>query len=78
MQPITHATQIGASLQARRKSLELSQADVGGRLGLSQNRISELENQPQSLTAEQLLAWLNVLGLELGIRERTGKQKSEW
>jgi HTH-type transcriptional regulator/antitoxin HipB len=78
MQPVTHATQIGATLQARRKALKLSQTDVGNRLGLSQNRISELESHPQTLTVEQLLGLLNVLGLEMGIREQNGTPTSEW
>jgi HTH-type transcriptional regulator / antitoxin HipB len=79
MQPITHATQVGATLQARRKTLKLSQTQVAERLGLSQNRLSELENNPQTMTIEQLLALLNALGLEIGIRERdTRSSKVEW
>lgn len=79
MQPITHATQVGAILQGRRKKLKLSQTQVAERLGLSQNRLSELESQPQGLTVEQLLALLNVLGLEMGIREQVARTaKVEW
>ena len=78
MQPVTHATQIGATLQGQRKALKLSQTQVADRLGLSQNRLSELESNPQALTVEQLLALLNVLGLEMGIREQAGKTKAEW
>ncbi|HET9863297.1 MAG TPA: helix-turn-helix domain-containing protein [Steroidobacteraceae bacterium] len=79
MHPITHATQVGASLSARRKSLKLSQKDVASRLGLSQNRLSELETRPQSMTLEQLIALLNILGLEMRIDERaTTKSRIEW
>jgi len=80
MQPITHATQIGATLASRRKHLKLSQTRVAGKLGLSQNRLSELESRPATLTVEQLLALLNVLGLEMRIGERTGAKQSkvEW
>lgn len=79
MHPITHARQIGATLQARRKALDLSQAQVAEKLGLSQNRLSELENQPETLTVQQLLALANVLGIELTLAERgTGKDKVEW
>jgi HTH-type transcriptional regulator/antitoxin HipB len=79
MQPITHPTQIGATLTGRRKHLKLSQSDVADRMGLSQNRISELETHPQTLTVEQLLALLNVLGLEMSLGERAGgKPKVEW
>jgi len=79
MHPIVNAKQVGATLAARRKSLELSQKDVAAWLGLSQNRLSELESRPQTLTLEQLLALLNVLGLEMRIDERsTIKSKVEW
>ena len=79
MHPINSAKQIGATLAARRKALELSQTHVAGRLGLSQNRLSELESHPETLTVEQLLALANVLGLEVAIGERVGgKNKVEW
>lgn len=82
MPAITHPNQVGATLLTRRKALKLSQTDVAEKLGLSQNRLSELENRPETMTVEQLLAWLNVLGLDLGIGERGGpaggKTKVEW
>jgi len=79
MHPVTSPTQIGATITGRRKHLKLSQTDVANRLGLSQNRISELEAKPETLTVEQLLALLNVLGLEMVISApTTGKAKVEW
>ena len=79
MHPISNPAQIGATLTGRRKHLKLSQTDVANRMGLSQNRISELEANPQTLTVEQLLALLNVLGLEMNLGERSGtKPKVEW
>jgi HTH-type transcriptional regulator/antitoxin HipB len=79
MHPISHAAQIGAILSARRKTLQLSQTDVASRLGLSQNRLSELESRPETLTVAQLLALLNVLGLELTVAEQAaGKPRAEW
>lgn len=79
MQPIKHANQVGATLQARRKALKLSQAQLAEKVGLSQNRISELESAPHTLTVDQLLALINVLGLELRIGEPAGKaNKVEW
>jgi HTH-type transcriptional regulator/antitoxin HipB len=79
MHTLTHANQVGAALTARRKTLELSQTDVAARLGLSQNRLSELESRPGTLTVDQLLALINVLGLELRIGERPANaSKAEW
>lgn len=79
MRPITHATQIGATLSARRKALGLSQAQVATRLALSQNRLSELESRPETLTVAQLLALLNALGLEMTLAEQgAAKSRTEW
>jgi len=80
MRQVIHANQVGAILAARRKALKLSQTTVAARLGLSQNRLSELESRPETLTVEQLLALLNLLGLDMQLGERaTGaKSRVEW
>jgi HTH-type transcriptional regulator/antitoxin HipB len=77
---IINPRQVGANLAGRRKHLKLSQAEVASRLGLSQNRLSELESHPETLTVEQLLALLNVLGLEMSLDERTAgaQPRAEW
>jgi HTH-type transcriptional regulator/antitoxin HipB len=80
MIPIITAPQIGSTFVARRKVLGLSQSDIGAKLNLSQNRISELEANPETLTVAQLLALANILGLELRLATQTsGKaEKVEW
>jgi len=80
MKPVINAKQIGATLAARRKALDLSQTEVASRLGLSQNRLSELESRPETMTTEQLLALANVLGLEmtLAVRGAAPSSKVEW
>mgnify|MGYP003576015909 CR=1 FL=1 len=75
MRTITTLSQIGTILASRRKHLKLSQAEVAERIGLSQNRLSVLESEPDSLTARQLLALLNTLDLELIITERGSEPK---
>lgn len=76
---VTTATQVGATLAARRKHLGLTQEQVAARVGLSQNRLSVLESRPETLTVDQLIALLNVLGLEMRIEERSAaKSKVEW
>jgi len=52
MQPITTPRQIGATLQSRRKSLDLTQQQVASKLGISQNRLSVLESRAATLTLE--------------------------
>jgi HTH-type transcriptional regulator / antitoxin HipB len=75
MRTITTLSQIGTILASRRKHLKLSQAEVAERIGLSQNRLSVLESEPDSLTTRQLLALLNTLDLELIITERGSEPK---
>ena len=79
MHHVTTATQVGATLAARRKHLKLTQEQVASRVGLSQNRLSVLESRPETLTVDQLIALLNVLGLELRIDERpASRPRAEW
>lgn len=75
------AVQLSHLLKAARKRSKLTQAAVGGRLGLSQNRVSYLEQHPDELSFKQLLAWCATVGLELQLGERQGQQTispSEW
>ncbi len=80
MHKLSTSTQISHLLTARRKELGLTQATVSARLGISQNRLSELEKQPSQLTLDRLLALAGILGVELLLQERDQKApvKSEW
>jgi HTH-type transcriptional regulator / antitoxin HipB len=80
MQYINSAVQLGRVLAARRKTLGIAQTELAAKVGVSQNRLSELENSADKLTVGRLLTLLNVLGLELVIRERTAAKttKAEW
>jgi len=64
------ASQLGAVLQGARKSLKLTQAQLGNRLGLSQRRVSELERAPGTLSVDQLLSMCSQLGLQLNVQVR--------
>ena len=70
MHTVTHPDQVGALLRSRRKTLKLSQTAVATRIALSQNRVSELESNPGTLTVAQLLRLLNVLELDVQIVAR--------
>jgi HTH-type transcriptional regulator/antitoxin HipB len=71
--------QAGQILSARRKTLGLSQAAASASLGISQNRLSELEAHPDRLTLERLMSLASLLGLELVIQEKTpAANESEW
>lgn len=80
-QPLVTALQLGLLLKTARKRRKLTQAWVAGRLGLSQNRVSYLEQHPDELSARQLLGWCAALGLELSLGERESPDaanKTEW
>ncbi len=73
MQTLNTPQQLQQVLVNRRKKLKLSQSNVAARLGLSQNRYSELESSPDSLTVDRLLTLAALLGLEvqIGLKPRT-------
>lgn len=79
-QRISIPDQFGHLLIARRKALKLSQQAVAAKLGISQNRLSELEEDPARLTLDRLIALTNVLGLDLVIQDKAGADTSpgEW
>jgi HTH-type transcriptional regulator/antitoxin HipB len=64
------SSQLGSVLQAARKARGMTQAALAGRIGLSQSRVSHLEQHPHDLSAGQLLAWCSALGLELAVGAR--------
>lgn len=77
---LSTSDQLGYQLVARRRALGLTQQEVASRLGISQNRLSELESQPSQLTVERLLALTGILGLELAVQQRSQAplSTSEW
>ena len=69
-QPLLTVTQLGHLLRSARKQRGRTQAEVGARLGLSQNRVSHLEGHADELSVKQLLTWCAVVGLELSLAQR--------
>jgi HTH-type transcriptional regulator/antitoxin HipB len=62
--------QVGQLLQTARKAAGQSQAQLAALVGLSQSRLSKLEQNPGSITLDQLLALCGALALELSVQER--------
>ncbi|MFM0140395.1 XRE family transcriptional regulator [Caballeronia grimmiae] len=79
-QRVVTASQLGQYLLVQRKRRKLTQAQVGYRVGLSQNRISYLEKHPDELSFKQLLSWCSAVGLEvsIGLPEEVDATISEW
>ena len=71
LQPLRSTSQLGLILRAARKAQGLNQAELASRLDLSQSRVSQLELQPENITADQLLTWCAVLGVALTVGERS-------
>ena len=64
------STQLKAALRNLRRAQGLSQSKFGSKVGLSQERISAIENHPERVTMDQLLTILMALGMELVIKPR--------
>jgi HTH-type transcriptional regulator/antitoxin HipB len=62
--------QLGPTLRALRQARGWSQAELGRRIGLSQERISSIERQPERVTVGQLLTLLMALDAELRVQAR--------
>ncbi|OGT01356.1 MAG: hypothetical protein A2143_08735 [Gallionellales bacterium RBG_16_57_15] len=62
--------QLGPILKQLRKAKGWSQIELGKRIGLSQERISVIENHPERMSIDQLLTVLMALEAELRIEPR--------
>lgn len=72
------AESLSSTLKTLRKQHGWSQSDMGKRLGLSQERISVIENHPQRVPMNQLLSVFMVLDVELVVRDRTAPAEHSW
>ena len=78
-QLLTMPAQLGAILRGRRKALRIPQRELAEKLGVSQNRLSALETNPERMTLDRLMTAATLLGLELVVRDRTAKPTTpEW
>jgi HTH-type transcriptional regulator / antitoxin HipB len=66
--------QLGPALRSLRQRRGWSQTELGRRVGLSQERISSIERQPERITVGQLLTVLMALDGELFIDARPPSQ----
>jgi HTH-type transcriptional regulator/antitoxin HipB len=65
------AGQLGPALKALRQAHGWSQTELGRRVGLSQERISTIERQPERVTVGQLLTVLMALDAQLRVERRS-------
>lgn len=81
--PIQTGKQLSTHLRALRKNLDLTQAQLGVRLGVEQARIGKIERNPGSISVDQLLELLAALEANLLLRPKTrtraaADRKVEW
>ena len=69
--------QLGPALRALRQQRGWSQTELGRRVGLSQERISNIERQPERITVSQLLTVLMALNGELLVGVRPPSEPSQ-
>jgi HTH-type transcriptional regulator/antitoxin HipB len=67
---ITTSGQLGPFLKHLRAQRGLSQAALGKKIGLSQERISRIENHPEAVTFDQILTMLMALEATLTVEPR--------
>ncbi len=82
--PLQTPQQLSSHIRSLRRRLGLTQAQLGGRLGVEQARIGKIERNPGSISVEQLIQLLTVLEAEVLIRPKNAKSrvtavhKTEW
>lgn len=69
-QVIRTSGKLGPLLKQLRKAKGWSQLQLGQKIGLSQERISAIENHPERITIDQLLTVLMALEAELSLTSR--------
>ena len=71
--------QLGAVLQGFRRERRLTQRDVGTKVGLAQNAVSQIEAASGRVSLARLFKIMAALNLELVVRQRgTPGSGSEW
>ncbi len=75
--PIRTSTALGAAIRAQRKRLALSQLDLAG-LGNTGNRfIVDLENGKPTVQLQKALDLMDLLGLEMVVRAKSGAGRAQ-
>jgi len=72
---IRTSNELGSQLKSLREGLQLSQAELGAKVGLSQTRISRIESDPAKVSVDQLLTLLMILGGDLMVEKRSSDRR---
>jgi len=72
MNPGTTPTDFGATLNAKRKALRITQDELAGIVGVNRRVIGELERGKGTVRLEIALEAARALGLDVELRARSG------
>lgn len=72
--------ELGPLLKRLRKARNWSQTELGRRIGLSQERISAIENHPENVTLDNLLTVMMALEVHFAVVEQASdtSRKDVW
>lgn len=72
--------ELGPLLKRLRKGRNWSQTELGRRIGLSQERISAIENHPENVTMDNLLTVMMALEVHFAVVEQASgpSRKDDW
>jgi HTH-type transcriptional regulator/antitoxin HipB len=68
--PVRSPLQMAQLLVAFRKARKLTQRDLAGRLGTTQQAVSRLERDATGVSVDRLMKVLSVLGVELVFHDK--------
>lgn len=74
MYPVNSSKQLASYLKSLRKSKGISQADLGVRIGVSGARISAIEQDPGTVSMDQLVHIFHTLGARLFLEEHASSR----
>ena len=77
--PIKTPEQLGSVLRGYRRDQRLTQKDVGTKVGLAQNAVSQIEAEPGKAGLTRIFKLLAALDLEVIVRKRgKSNRRSDW
>jgi HTH-type transcriptional regulator/antitoxin HipB len=69
--PVSTSAQLKAVLRALRKDRQLSQADLGQRIGVNQKRVARIEGEPGVTSFDQIARIVSALGGRLVVEQES-------
>jgi HTH-type transcriptional regulator / antitoxin HipB len=74
--PVLTPAQLAAHLRSLRKAQNLTQAQLGAKVALSQARIGKIERDPRQVSIGQLMHILALLGVRLILQTPASEKSS--